>query len=287
MNTTVTTKNENSIEEMQRRVSEKRKTKSLIQGALQSVKYIGIIVLLMALSLAISFGISALFTGDMFNVFKYNLEQPVMLIGGIAAMLLIKKEGKVSFPKSKKFGVAFFLGLFLVGFTSTSAYAYFLVGIANADVNFDLKRQIAAMIIAPICEEFTCRYLLTAAIRKNKEGVHVIALILTALIFTMMHLPSGIIGFSRYMVVALFIGYIYQKTGSFKGCIFNHFGANIGSTCVYLLANNFSQSVKLTIASAFTVLTILGVVIVIKEMKKASKDNSEMRESSDISPVML
>ena len=271
MKTIVMTRNERNIDEMQKRVTDKRTKKSLIRSALESVKYIALIVIFMVISLGISFAISAVVTGDMFNVFTYRLEQPVMCGGALAAMFLIKKEGKVVFPKSQKLSGTFYLGLFLVGFASISAYAYFLLGIVGNEVHFDLGKQIASIVVAPICEEFICRYLLTAAIRKNKEGIHMVALVVTALAFTMMHSPSAVYNFARLMVAALFIGYIYQKTGSYKGCVLHHLGSNIGATCIYLIANNFGKSVKLSIAVAFTAVTILGVIIVIKEMRKAGK----------------
>ena len=255
---------------MELKVSDKRKKKGLVSGMLESVKYIAIIVVFAILALAAAFAVSAVVSGDMFNVFKYNLEQPVMAVGALIAMLIIKKEGKVVFPKSKKLSVAFYLGMFLAGFASISAFSYILLTIENVEVHFNLSKQLAAVFIAPICEEFLTRYLLTAVIRKNGEKVHVIALLVTAFVFTMMHTPVSIISFSRFMIVALFIGLVYQITGSFKACVINHFASNLGATCLYLLANHFSVPVKATLGAAFTVVTILGVVLVIKEMKKAN-----------------
>ena len=70
------------------------------------------------------------------------------------------------------------------------------------------------------------------------------------------------------MIVALFIGIVYQLTGSFKACVINHFASNLGASCLYLLANYFSVSTKAVLGAVFTVVTILGVVLVVREIKK-------------------
>lgn len=280
MNTMELTKEERNIENMQKMVSDKRRRHSISSGIRESVKYISVTLLFMVLSLGAGFAAAAVLAGDMFWIFKNYLEQPIMAAGAFVAMLLIKKEGKITFPKSKKVTPLFLIGLMVVGFASISAFSYFLLSLEAHEVHFDLKKQLAAMFIAPICEEFLTRYMLTAAIRRNNHKVSIIALLITAFVFAMMHTPATMLSFSRFMIFALFIGYIYQKTGSYKACVIFHFGSNAGATCVYYFANGFSMAAKKGLTAAFIVLFIAALVIVIKEFKKIMSIDSDNNENA-------
>jgi membrane protease YdiL (CAAX protease family) len=262
------TKESSNIEEMEKKVTEKRKRKSIMSGLLQSVKYVSILAILIVIALGAGFGVCALVTGNAFTLFEKNLEQPVMLLGAIAAMLVIKKEDGERFAKARKLTVPFIIGLMIMGFAYINAYTYFLLCLEPTEVHFNLSRQLAAMFIAPICEEFISRVMLTACIRKNGSKISIIALIITAFAFTMMHTPSGMLGFTRFMLFGLFVGYIYQRTGSYKACVLFHFASNAGATCIYLFANHFGFAAKVALVASFTVLFILGVILVVKELKK-------------------
>ena len=51
-------------------------------------------------------------------------------------------------------------------------------------------------------------------LEEMKKKVHVIALLVTAFVFTMMHTPASVISFSRFMIVDLFIGFLGCLSGN-------------------------------------------------------------------------
>ncbi len=80
------------------------------------------------------------------------------------------------------------------------------------------------LLIAPITEELICRFHLTLHLEKAfPRGV---AILLSAAVFSAMHLNGDASAALMYMTSALFFYLIYCKSGSLLGAIAAHMGAN-------------------------------------------------------------
>jgi len=70
---------------------------------------------------------------------------------------------------------------------------------------------LSRIVIAPILEEILFRFLLTDTLEKVLKKEERIIYILSASIFSISHLPSGIIGFTLYFIAGWVFLYLYKK----------------------------------------------------------------------------
>jgi len=244
-----------------------------IKGIFESIGYLLLIGLCAILSLAAAFGINILITGNFDFAIKY-LDMPCIALGGLAAFAAFKKSGKVFIPKAVKVSAKFLIAVFFIGFAISGisdALTFARLYDPTYIYHTDMTKQIIAMLGAPIAEELISRVLITSAVRKNRKSFSLVALLVSSIIFTVMHLsfkPSALI---HHMIFALFVGYVYQTTGSYKACVLCHMGSNIANTLAMLSYNHINMTL-IYIGLIVMILLVIGAfVLFVKEFGKTDK----------------
>ena len=247
--------------------------KMTIKGALQSIAYLALMAICIILTFALTFTINTLIAGNFDFALKY-LDMPCFAIAGLIALAVFKKSGKVYIPESKKVSVKFLIAVFIIG-GCFSAFPLMFILVKDYDPTYvyhtDITKQIIAILGAPIAEELISRVLITGAIRKNRRSFSLIALLVSSIVFTVMHLSFKPETLINHMVFALFIGYVYQATGSYKACVLCHMGSNIVTTLVMLSYNHLNKTIIMAMSIGLVIAFVGTLVLFVNEFKKMDK----------------
>jgi membrane protease YdiL (CAAX protease family) len=247
--------------------------KMTIKGALQSIAYLALMAICIVLTFALTFTINTLITGNFDFALKY-LDMPCFAIAGLIALAVFKKSGKVYIPESKKVSVKFLIAVFFIG-VCFSAFPLMFILVKDYDPTYvyhtNITKQIIAILGAPIAEELISRVLITGAIRKNRRSFSMIALLVSSIVFTVMHLSFKPETLINHMIFALFIGYVYQATGSYKACVLCHMGSNIATTSIMLLYNHINRPIIYVMCIVLVMAFVGTIMLFVKEYRKIDK----------------
>ncbi len=83
---------------------------------------------------------------------------------------------------------------------------------------------IAIVILAPIAEETIFRGLIMGVILRKYPKI---AVIVSSVLFTLMHVPTDILSFLIYFIMAFGLAFMYYKTRRLEACILLHFVNNL------------------------------------------------------------
>ena len=141
----------------------------------------------------------------------------------------------------------------------TFFYGSLCLHFSDTAPELDLFKQFSAMVFAPLAEELSVRFLLTNIIKRDsdKKSVCVAAAVITSIVWIIPHAPSSALSFVRYLIPGLLASAVYQKTGSIRVCMINHFARNAAATLIYLIGLPFGSTAVLAAVSAMTVITAL------------------------------
>ncbi|EMG27563.1 hypothetical protein X560_1768 [Listeria fleischmannii 1991] len=98
-------------------------------------------------------------------------------------------------------------------------------GIENIFSNSSIMTMfISVVILAPIAEETIFRGLLMGVVLRKFPKI---AVIVSSLLFTLLHIPTDILSFIIYFVMAFGLAFMYYKTRRLEACILLHFVNNL------------------------------------------------------------
>ncbi len=101
------------------------------------------------------------------------------------------------------------------------------------DTRFDyILLLLLAVVIGPIVEELLFRWFITHTLASNWAWSGVVV---AAVLFAVAHMERGVV--LNLIVLALFLGYIYRKTGSLRYSLLFHMGINGLAVVAVILAN--------------------------------------------------
>ena len=247
--------------------------KDSIKSIFLSMGYMAVIVIFCIIPLALAFAINTVITGNFDFAIKY-LDMVCFGVGALMVVLLFKKNGKPYLPKSVKVSGKFLLSVMIIGAFITvindTIYIYATFD-PNDVIKVNFVKQFAAIFQAPFVEELIMRYLATAAIKKDKKDFSIVALLFTSIVFTALHFSSNPVVWINHMVFALFLGFVYQTTGSYKACVLGHMGSNIANTLIMVIYNYTPKSVFLVLCIASIIVMIAVVTLFITEFRKMDK----------------
>ncbi|MGB0938743.1 MAG: CPBP family intramembrane glutamic endopeptidase [Colwellia sp.] len=176
----------------------------------------------------------------------------IAILGGIAAILLFPLIKKASHLKDKSFllkflglqfadrvnlvkvfwiGVGFYLFISLLTYPlSINPPQYMLDVKSQTNTIFDVLMLIIGIcIIAPIIEEIIFRGLAYSRLIQSGLG-ETRTIIITSLVFTIIHIQYEIIVMLTILPFAFLLGYVRYKTGNLVCCIALHIQLNVFST---------------------------------------------------------
>ena len=241
--------------------------KDSIKSIFLSMGYMAVIVIFCIIPLALAFVINTVITGNFDFAIKY-LDMVCFGVGALMVVLLFKKNGKPYLPKSVKVSGKFLLSVMTFINVTICICATFD---PNDVIKVNFVKQFAAIFQAPFVEELIMRYLATAAIKKDKKDFSIVALLFTSIVFTALHFSSNPVVWINHMVFALFLGFVYQTTGSYKACVLGHMGSNIANTLIMVIYNYTPKSVFLVLCIASIIVMIAVVTLFIIEFRKMDK----------------
>ena len=123
---------------------------------------------------------------------------------------------------------------------------------------------ITAIFIAPIAEEIIFRGIFTDVCKKNNKSVSVFVATISALLWSVVHMPS-VIQFVHLFLFGLLLSIIYQKTKNIIACIAAHAGSNLA---IIILTLNIDIATYYPILIISIVAFILFSTILIYKLKR-------------------
>jgi membrane protease YdiL (CAAX protease family) len=233
--------------------------------------------------LALAMTSELLFTGG-FDIVLGYLDMVLIGAGALLAYLAFGKWGSFKMPRERKAAPRLTIWYTLFGAMFTLFYGSLCMHFRDTAPEFDLFKQLSAMVFAPLVEELICRLLLTNIIKRgsDKKSVCVAAAVITTVVWIIPHAPASAFGFVRYLIPGLLASAVYQKTGSIRVCMINHFASNAAATLVYVIGLPVGSTAVL---AAVSVMTVIAASLFAKEFARGFSRTPACRPMSAVKAV--
>ena len=241
------------------------------------IKYIGIVLIYCLVLGAVEYGSQI--------ILKYEKDSEIdFLFSGVGAVLGFltvyiitnNKEKIIRDNKIIKLSTAIYasiLGAALNLFIDYGIYGTVFRIKSDSSINCSITMAVLSVVIAPVTEEYIFRKC-SIDMAKEKRFETVSLIIVSSLLFAVIHNVSNVARFSSLLLAAIVYSVLYLKTKKIMICVCAHFGHNLVSQIGKVERNYAFEIISVkTIQSKVTITLLMIVLMILCYIFIAKNDN--------------